>query len=81
MNSHTVIIEAIWDAEAAVWVAESADVPGLATEAETLEALIEKLRTLVPELLEANGVQLPTVDHELPFEVIASRHDSARLAC
>jgi Domain of unknown function (DUF1902) len=32
----------------------SEDVPGLATEAETLEALTEKLRGLIPELLEAN---------------------------
>lgn len=81
MNRQTVKIEATWDADAAVWVAESADVPGLATEAETVEALIEKLRIVVPELLEANGIQLPTVDHELPFDVIASRHESVRLAC
>lgn len=35
-------------------MATSEEVPGLATEAMTLEALTEKLRTLIPELLEAN---------------------------
>ncbi len=34
----------------------SEDVPGLATEAETLEALSQKLRTMVPELLQLNQV-------------------------
>lgn len=43
-----------WDPESEVWVATSDDVPGLATEAPNLEALIEKLRIMIPELLEAN---------------------------
>lgn len=45
---------ATWDPEAAVWVAASDDVPGLVTEAESLKLLVAKLRTLIPELLEAN---------------------------
>lgn len=49
------LVQADWDPEAAVWVATSDDVPGLATEAETIETLGEKLQTLIPELLEANG--------------------------
>jgi predicted RNase H-like HicB family nuclease len=48
-------VRAEWDAEARVWVAESDDVPGLVTEAETIERLIERLQVLVPELLELNG--------------------------
>jgi predicted RNase H-like HicB family nuclease len=56
-----------WDAEAGVWVATSDDVPGLATEAETTEALIAKLETLVPELLEANQ----TGPSDAPVELIA----------
>jgi len=48
-------VEATWDPEAEVWVATSEDVPGLATEAPSLERLREKLRTIVPELLEAIG--------------------------
>ena len=49
-------VQADWDPEAEVWVATSDDVPGLATEADTIERLTEKLRTLIPELLEANQV-------------------------
>ncbi len=37
-------VSAIWDDEAGVWVVESEDVPGLVTEAETMEALKEKNR-------------------------------------
>lgn len=47
-------VHADWDPEADVWVATSEDVPGLATEASTIESLTEKLRDLIPELLEAN---------------------------
>ena len=49
------LVNAIWDADAGVWVATSDDVPGLVTESKTFEALLKKLRTLVPELLELNG--------------------------
>jgi hypothetical protein len=48
-------IRAEWDEDASVWVATSDDVPGLATEETTMEALIIKLKTMIPELLEANG--------------------------
>ena len=41
---------------AGVCVATSDDVPGLVTEAASIEALNEKLQSLVPELLQANGV-------------------------
>lgn len=63
-------VRAEWDDEAHVWVATSDDVPGLATEAETLEALSEKLQKMVPELLEANGMELP---QEVSFELLARR--------
>ncbi len=49
-------ILAQWDSEAGVWVAESEDVPGLVAEAESPNTLGEKLRVLIPELLELNGV-------------------------
>jgi len=48
-------IYANWDDEACVWLAASEDVPGLATEADTMEALVEKLKRMIPELLDANG--------------------------
>ncbi|MGH9471101.1 MAG: DUF1902 domain-containing protein [Terriglobia bacterium] len=53
--SRTYQIEAHWDSEAGVWVAESADVPGLVAEAGSMNTLVEKVRVLVPELLELNG--------------------------
>jgi predicted RNase H-like HicB family nuclease len=57
-------VSAFWDAEADVWVAESEDVPGLITEAESLELLMPKLKVLIPELLDANGAD---GSHDVPF--------------
>jgi predicted RNase H-like HicB family nuclease len=68
-------IRAEWDDEAGVWVATSDDVPGLATEADTLEALSLKLESLVPELLDANG--FPD-GREVPFELLARKFSVAQ---
>ena len=62
-------IQAGWDPEAGVWVATSADIPGLVTESETLEALTEKLRTMIPELLLANCLA-ESVDRAILFDLI-----------
>ena len=56
MSQRVYVVRADWDVEAKVWVAYSDDVPGLATGSDTLEDLVEKLRTAVPELLEENGL-------------------------
>ena len=48
---HPVEVHALWDAEAEVWSAEGENLPGLVTEAESIEALMAKLRIMVPELL------------------------------
>jgi predicted RNase H-like HicB family nuclease len=69
-------IHADWDPDACRWVATSGDVPGLATEAETVEQLLNKLEALVPELLEANGVS----DAPAQFELLARRFDPIRPA-
>lgn len=53
----TLEINAFWDDEVAVWVATSDDVPGLITEAATMESLIERLQIIIPELMELNGGQ------------------------
>lgn len=63
-------IRAEWDDEVNVWVATSDDVPGLATEADTLEELSEKLESLVPELLSENGSPDST---EIAYELLARR--------
>ena len=49
-------IDAFWDQEAQVWVAQSEDVPGLVTEASTIEVLTDKLKQMIPELLLVNHI-------------------------
>jgi hypothetical protein len=49
------VVEAVWDDDAEVWVAESDGVPGLITESDSRDHLIEKLAVLIPELLEPNN--------------------------
>lgn len=68
-------VHSTWDSEAEVWVATSEDVPGLAIEAETTERLIERLKTVIPELLELNG--LPH-NREIPFHLLSERTELAR---
>ena len=72
-------VKAEWDAEAGVWVASSDDVPGLATGAETIESLVEKLRVVIPELLAENGL-LAGGAQEIPFAVSAERTERVRYA-
>lgn len=50
-------IYAEWKKEAKVWVASSADIFGLATEAGTLQALEDRLNMIIPGLFEINGVK------------------------
>ena len=69
-------IKAEWDGEASVWLASSDDVPGLATGADTFEELTAKLKIVIPELLEENGLLAAGVD-EVPFAVIAERVEQA----
>jgi Domain of unknown function (DUF1902) len=83
MKHSAYIVNAFWDAEVRVWVATSDDVPGLATEARDLNALInKKLRVMIPELLEANG-RLPRrhgrAALDVPFEIRAEYHERLRL--
>ena len=67
-------VHAQWDEEARVWVASSDDVPGLATEADTTEALVQKLKTLIPELLDLNG---QTPSKPIAFELLRQRFELA----
>jgi len=48
-------IDFLWDNEATVWVATSDDVPGLVLEHGSFDALIERVKIAIPELLELNG--------------------------
>jgi len=77
MPTKQITVNAEWDAEANVWVATSDDVPGLITEAETVEALAEKLSAIIPELLEANGTLAGDAIREVPINLIAHRELSS----
>jgi len=78
MPLKTYTVKADWDEEARVWVATSDDVPGLVTEGDTLEGLIEKLRIMVPEMLELNGVLSREAAALAPFLLIAERLEQPR---
>jgi predicted RNase H-like HicB family nuclease len=69
-----VVVSAEWDDEAKVWVAEAANLPGLVTEADTLEGLRERLALIVPDLLDEYG----EAEREVAIEVIAHSHDRVR---
>ncbi len=77
MFEKPLFIRVEWDEESKVWVATSDDVAGLATEEDTIEKLIEKLKILIPELLVANGM---SGEFEVPFEILARSFEIARCA-
>lgn len=52
-------IKMAWDPEACVWIAESDDVPGLVLESGSFDALLERVRFAVPELLALNHAKTP----------------------
>ncbi|MDB9495957.1 DUF1902 domain-containing protein [Spirulina major CS-329] len=75
MQQLTCQIQAMWDSEARVWVATSDDVPGLATEADTLDILTLKLREMVPELLRLNAVLTDDPAHAISIVLNSHRED------
>lgn len=65
------IINFTWDSEADVWIATSDDVPGLVLESGSFDALLERTRFAVPELLALNDSTAPPIS--LTF--ISERHE------
>ena len=53
------VVKLVWDEAAAVWIATSGDIPGLILESGSFDALIERLRFAVPELLALNRSTVP----------------------
>jgi predicted RNase H-like HicB family nuclease len=80
MNRIRCNVEAYWDSEATVWTTSSEDVPGLATEAETLEALTQKLRTIIPELLQLNGIIPNHQQSTISIELVSHRQELIQMA-
>lgn len=79
-RSSTIEVEASWDDEAKVWVATSKDVPGLAIEANNMEALMADLKVMIPELLQENGMQPDRENCLVPFHVRSERTETVN-AC
>jgi len=63
MSIKPLFVRADWDEEAHVWVATSDDVPGLATEGDTLEGLVEKLKLLFQNFLMPMGLNKNMKSH------------------
>lgn len=49
------VINFTWDDETNVWIATSNDIPGLVLESGSFDALLERTRFAVPELLKLNA--------------------------
>jgi hypothetical protein len=71
MKHSTIIVRAEWDDEAKVWVATSDDI-GLATEADTLEALRPKVIDMVTELLALEAESFSDLP-EIPVQIMAQQ--------
>ena len=64
-------IQLVLDDEASVWIATSQDVPGLVLESGSCDALIERVRHAIPELLELNCKKAPFYN----LTILSERHD------
>lgn len=70
------IVQASWDEDARVWCAEGVNFIGLATSAESLDALFKKVPIIIEDLLGAND---DLADGDIPLRLlidgaIAGRH-------
>lgn len=69
------IINLTWDSEAGVWIATSEDIPGLVLESGSFDALLERVRFAVPELISLNRPkQLP-----ITLNFVSERHERIAL--
>ena len=69
------VIHFTWDNDAAVWIATSDDVPGLVLESGSFDALLERTRVAVPELLELDN----SVSSPLNLTFVSERHEKVAL--
>ena len=71
MLIRSIIVRAMWDDEADVWVATSTDVAGLAVEAPTVEALEPKVVAALSDLIELNGIESDL--REIPVHIMTDQ--------
>lgn len=69
------VVKFLWDNEADVWIATSDDIPGLVLESGSFDALLERVRFAVPELLELGN------DNKMPLNIsfVSERHERIAL--
>jgi len=71
--ARTFYVWAKWDPEAEVWYTSETSVDGLATEADSLERLRDRLLTMIPDLLDN------VIPPESRLHIIAETDDSIPL--
>ncbi|MBQ6774418.1 MAG: DUF1902 domain-containing protein [Synergistaceae bacterium] len=64
-------IKLLWDNDAAVWIATSEDLPSMTLEAGSCDALIERVKYTLPELLELSNIKTDYCD----LNFISERRD------
>jgi hypothetical protein len=80
MESRLIVVRVAYDVEADVWFIQSSDLPGLAGEAQTADALIDRIPGMIADLIEENGFGDGGQDvAEVPVEIIASKHARVHL--
>jgi predicted RNase H-like HicB family nuclease len=70
------IVRVAWDDEAKVWFVQESDIPGLVTEAGSLEELRRKVPHIIQDLLE-DEAERPA---EIEIDFIAYAHDRVTIA-
>lgn len=70
-------LHAAYDPDAAVWYTLDCDVPGLATEGETLERLRDRATAVLPELLADNAHEIAPERRKGPHSLrLVAFHES-----
>lgn len=80
MLGDVVRVDAFWDSDAKVWVATSETLPGLVTESDTIDALVEKLKVMIPELLELNQEKSFVSVTDIDLDLVSRRRERIRVA-
>jgi hypothetical protein len=75
MKNRQFTVRCEWDPDAKVWFVADSNVPGLATEADSEQAMLKKLLTLIPELVNLN--EGPDGKSDVPLELLWKRTQNA----
>lgn len=78
MQNRKIVVKAVWDDEAQVWVAKSDDLPGLIAEAPSTDELERELKLLIPELLKLSNTD--NLQKEVPIHLLQESHFTAVMA-